>query len=107
MGATTFRNSTNAKTAELAFQRLQDNAFYEYGHNGYTGTIAEKPGFTLFTPPEDMSPKEFIWTIINEGEKSDIKEVKEAYELYDDKWANAVCVQTGEDLWTFFGWASA
>jgi len=54
-----------------------------------------------------MSPKEFIWTIINEGEKSDIKEVKEAYELFDDKWANAVCVQTGEDLWTFFGWASA
>jgi len=34
------------------FKRLQDEAEWEYGHGGYTGTIAEKGGVSIFYLPK-------------------------------------------------------
>lgn len=51
MGATTFTDKATANTADEAFRNLVNEALWEYGHGGYSGTIAEKPGFTLLTPP--------------------------------------------------------
>ncbi len=34
------------RTPEQAFDAAKEYAYYWYGHAGYTGTIAEKPGFT-------------------------------------------------------------
>ena len=45
MGATTFSTYGLGKTAGDAFYAAQDRARYEYGHGGYTGTIAEKSGY--------------------------------------------------------------
>lgn len=36
--------------AEPFFDNLQANARYDYGHNGYTGTIAEKEGYYVLEP---------------------------------------------------------
>jgi hypothetical protein len=51
MGATTFSTYGLGKTAGDAFYAAQDRARYEYGHGGYTGTIAEKSGYVLFAIP--------------------------------------------------------
>lgn len=47
MGAeffTTYREGTDAKAA---FKAAREDALYEHGHRGYTGTIAEKDEFTV------------------------------------------------------------
>lgn len=48
MGATDFQTYAYGKTAQEAFRAAQEHARYEYGHGGYTGTIAEKRGFIHF-----------------------------------------------------------
>jgi hypothetical protein len=103
MGAEKFRTSAAAKSANEAFDLVKAQAKYDYGHAGYTGTIAEKPGFRIFEPPEGMTPREFIHAI----ESDKIADDEKVMEFYDDKWAPAVCVQVEEDLWTFLGWASS
>jgi hypothetical protein len=103
MGADTFRVTARAKTASEAFETLYQKAKYDHGHAGYTGTIAEKPGFRIFETPEGMTPKEFIQAIESDKFAYDEK----VMEYYDDKWAMAVCVQVEEDLWTFLGCASS
>jgi hypothetical protein len=52
MGATTFFTYSHGRNVGEAFRQAQDEARYENGHGGYTGTIAEKPGaVTLDLPP--------------------------------------------------------
>jgi hypothetical protein len=48
MGATTFTDAQVGTTADEAFRAAVRGAQYEYGHGGYTGTIAEKSSFTFF-----------------------------------------------------------
>jgi hypothetical protein len=58
MGASTYEEMQHGKTAKEAFHRAVERAQYEYGHGGYTGTIAEKYDFTEFTlPPRVMARK--------------------------------------------------
>ena len=47
MGAETFYNSVIGKNAEEAFRDAVEQAQYDYGHAGYTGTIAEKESFVM------------------------------------------------------------
>jgi len=42
MGAEVFYNRVKGTSASKAFNEERENACYEYGHGGYTGTIAEK-----------------------------------------------------------------
>lgn len=51
MGATTFFTYGAGRNVNEAFRSAQDDARYEYGHGGYTGTIAEKPGAVLMDLP--------------------------------------------------------
>ena len=55
MGATDFSAVAFGKTAEEAYHKAVDEALYERGHGGYTGTIAEKSGFHLFEPPKGLT----------------------------------------------------
>lgn len=54
MGATTFETYGLGKTASEAFANARERALYNYGHAGYTGTIAEKPGYVLFVIPKGV-----------------------------------------------------
>ena len=47
MGAQWFDQTALAKTAHAAFNEGVEAAAYDYGHSGYTGTLAEKPGFVM------------------------------------------------------------
>ena len=62
MGATTFDTYALGKTAKEAFGNAVDSALYSYGHDGYTGSICEKPGFVIFTIPPGVrcSARRFV-----------------------------------------------
>lgn len=47
MGSYDFQNIERNANAEAAFSNARDQAAFEYGHCGYTGTIAEKDSFTI------------------------------------------------------------
>lgn len=49
MGASTFITSGQGRDAQQAFSRAVDDALYAYGHDGYTGSIAEKTDFVMVT----------------------------------------------------------
>ncbi len=51
MGAEQFEVEANGKDMKEAFQFAVDTAFYDYGHAGYTGTIAEKSDAYLIPTP--------------------------------------------------------
>ena len=42
MGGEIFYTKQKGSSANDAFQKAKQEAQYEYGHGGYTGTIAEK-----------------------------------------------------------------
>jgi hypothetical protein len=47
MGACDFQSIAVGKTAQEAFRAAVEEAAYEHGHGGYTGTIAEKQDFVM------------------------------------------------------------
>lgn len=55
MGACDFTTVGVGKTPQEAFNKAHEAAQWEYGHGGYSGTIAEKGGFVLFTLPPRLS----------------------------------------------------
>ena len=95
MGACEFFTRVRRATAEEAFQKAQEDARYEYGHGGYTGTIAEKWSFDLVKVPEGMEIAQYIEETTDEGGR------------FDDKWGPAGCIEESPGVFVFFGWASS
>jgi len=60
MGAADFTTIALGKTANEAFSAAIEDALYDYGHAGYTGTIAEKggDGFVQFNVKTRTNPTE-------------------------------------------------
>ncbi len=94
MGGCTFWVTQRGSTAALAFRAAVDEARHEFGHGGYTGTIAEKRDFVVLAVPKGRDAKEYSGS-------------EEALDLVDDKWGPAGCVQIAPNVWAFFGWASS
>lgn len=82
MGACDFENyiakSDEVQTAEQAYRVAYDEAAYESGHGGYTGTIAEKSGFFM----KQLGPvsREAAWPIVRAEQET------------QDKWGPAACL---------------
>lgn len=95
MGADTFYQYGNGDTAEQAFQNAYEDACYEYGHGGYSGSLAEKDSFVMIDCPEDEDPERFAERLIHDGD-----------DRIDDKWGPAGCIDCGRGTYLFFGWAS-
>ena len=95
MGADVFYNQSKGKTAKEAFDAAQEEAWYEYGHRGYTGTIAEKDSFTMIDLPEGRDPFEYAEELIDKYDSR-----------IDNKWGPAGCFDLGNGEFCFFGWAS-
>ena len=95
MGGEWFEEEGTGATAQEAFDKLVKEAQYDYGHSGYTGTIAEKPGFELVEAPEG-----FVF-----GES----DLVNALPAHLGKWdaAAAFKVPGKDDTWVFFGVASS
>jgi hypothetical protein len=94
MGACTFSTVAKGKTAKEAFASAVEQARYDHGHAGYTGTIAEKRSFVVLAVPKGQDPVEYALS-------------DAALALVDDKWGPAGCVALGNGEWMFFGWASS
>jgi hypothetical protein len=92
MGAEQFETTFPGETPEVAFKGAVDEAQYDHGHSGYSGTIAEKDSFTLVDTPET-------------GKDNEIPE--SLWDRFDDKWGPAGCYKVKEGLYCFFGWASS
>lgn len=102
MGALSFihtRFAFDGITAKQAFKDAQEEARYDHGHNGYTGTVAEKHTFVEMPLVEGKDIFESAWHYIDNDPR------------IEDKWGPAGCVKgkdsEGYDVYCFFGWASA
>jgi len=83
MGADQFATTATGSTADQAFHTATEQARWEYGNGGYTGTIAEKGSYTII----DTTPRTFDEAVAYADQllsKSDPR--------IDDKWGPAGAV---------------
>lgn len=101
MGASVFFSTANGSSAKEAFKVACDEAAWEYGHGGYTGTIAEKDSFVMCGDtvyPSYNEAYEFANSLVDKDDKR-----------ISDKWGPAGCVKYtsgNRTSFLFFGWAS-
>lgn len=115
MGAEQFTVRAEGPDVATAFQATVEQARYDYGHAGYTGTIAEKDSFTLYELPPGVSVEEFIRAAdIASWRGGALPEwaqqwpdFESAANTYDDKWGPAVAFQIDTSHFVFTGWASS
>lgn len=109
MGAQQFEQVGFGKTAKEAFTKAREQAAWEYGHGGYTGTLAEKYESVVVRRPKGssleamdvaarlarMAPYDGR-TVRQEAEKhfpdAWVDEAVRVWPTYDDKWGPAVQV---------------
>lgn len=96
MGAHEFFTISKGVNAKAAFTDAREQAEWENGHCGYTGTIAEKDKFVMISVPEGVEP------IIYANQLMDNDDPR-----VSDKWGPAGCVKVEEGKYLFFGWASS
>lgn len=96
MGGEVFFTKASGSSPRQAFRSAVEDAAWEHGHGGYTGTIAEKHDFVMIEVPEGKDPGRYADELINEGDPR-----------VDDKWGPAGCIDLGKGLFLFFGWASS
>lgn len=65
MGATEFAIDNTGKTAGEAYDTQVDSDRYNFGHSGYTGTMAEKDGFVLIDRPTRIRASRLMDTIVD------------------------------------------
>jgi len=135
MGATDFYSEAHGGNVKEAFYRAVDQAAYDYGHSGYTGTIAEKNEYTVFDLPEGLRVEDLEGFFSLPGASKFADETLKAVKLmdertlsvmgsvYEDKWGPCVAIRvTGDDekayrerckvkgdveVWAFMGVASS
>ncbi|MGW1053565.1 hypothetical protein [Streptomyces sp. NPDC002521] len=101
MGAVEFFTTATGPNLKAALNTAREEAQWEHGHGGYTGTIAEKYEVSLFDEPR----------------RSESDALARAEELVrvgdpriDDKWgpagALAITTASGDEGWLFFGFAT-
>lgn len=121
MGAESFQTHSYGKTTVEAFDTAVNNAQYDYGHAGYTGTIAEKDGFIAYmTVPKGMSMDaiqealEFYYEdnpvdpeFVKLQDHYGMVTAQNMVDEYNDKWGPAIAFPIGDDHWCFMGLASS
>ncbi len=112
MGASQFTAIALGKSPHDAFDKARNEALYWHGHGGYTGTIAEKPGFKFagkvdswhWDKLHDYFEREVarkVGVVMSRGERLSGKlaparlrpTIERFAEAYDDKWGPAICFQ--------------
>jgi hypothetical protein len=103
MGGNSFYTRKSAKTAEVAFKALVEEARHEHGHGGYTGSIAEKFDFLMVELLSGETPAACVLRCVNDE-----------CHWSNEKWEAAACIDTGPDpkepgnrIFLFFGVASS
>ncbi len=115
MGGQSFFVIGKGATAKAAFDELVEDARHEYGHGGYTGTIAEKNRFVMAEVPVsefDLDVYDAENALLNLCLASDDHRLRAlAHAVTNgfpyDKWGPAYCVKLAPGTWAFFGDAPA
>jgi hypothetical protein len=98
------------KSADDTFAHLVQQAGWDFGHSGYTGTIAEKSDFIMVNMPTFPQTVEeatdFAEQVIGLGVTGSEAHSEHFDPRIDDKWGPAGCIKTS-DGFVFFGWASS
>ncbi len=97
MGASTFLQIGKGKTLHDAFETARDQAAWEYGHAGYTGTLAEKNDYVLISakPMTEEKARALAHQLMDKADPR-----------IHDKWGPAGAIRIDTETWLFFGWAS-
>lgn len=96
MGACDFYTYGEGKNAAEAFKAAVDQALYDHGHSGYSGTLAEKTDFVEIPLPKGRDAMEYAEELMDED---DVR--------ITDKWGPAGCLKVKKGRYLFFGWASS
>lgn len=123
---TTFITRAKGKTPKMAFDAARYQAQYDHGHNGYTGTIAEKSTFVMINDTvNDVKHKvklamakgtaltrERLTLVLERLEQraDEVATLADALIKLDDSRVNdefspAGCIKVKEGEYLFFGWA--
>lgn len=118
MGAIDFHCIHDGITVGEAFRNAVQDAYYWHGHNGYTGTICEKPGYIVLDLGKKLNVDE-AEEIANELNLSHQIPTPKLIELigseeravefsniFNDKWNDAIAIELIGNGWYFCGWAS-
>lgn len=97
MGAQEFDCVGHGSTIQEAFNAAKQEALYDHGHSGYSGTIAEKDSFRKI-------PCEINSTAIQN--KIDAC-MQDENHFIQDKWGPAGAIKLSDTSWVFFGYASS
>ena len=106
MGAATFKQTGHGRNARDAFFKAREDAAYEHGHGGYTGTLAEKNDFVEIrdVPGLGSADNEHAAKLIAHAHADRL--LQDDDPRISDKWGPAGCIQISSNTWLFFGWAS-
>lgn len=109
MGALEFYNFyIGRKSPEDAFKELREEAAWESGRGGYSGTIYEKDSYVMMHCPKRKDPDKYADEIIDDNEKwgpAYCIEVKGAY-LKKAKERFGYKGKRNIKAYIFCGWAS-
>jgi len=111
MGAESFFKSVDKcgtpEARQSAFDKLVEEAYYDYGHAGYTGKICEKSDFIYIPINIDVNVNVLEHHLYESNFELLFGEnAKQAEDIYCDKWGPALCFDTN-DATVFCGLASA
>lgn len=101
MGATEFFCTSSGKTVAEAFAVARNEAQYESGHGGYTGTIAEKHDY--------KSASSQVFDSYQAASEFADQKIQDENHWCQDKWGPAayVAFKNGDSIkYLFFGVAS-
>lgn len=100
MGSQSFETFSKGEMGvKAAFTAAVEQALYDHGHSGYSGTLAEKGEYILM----DTSGVAY-----SEALALASKFIQADDSRITDKWGPAGAIKVGgsEPGWLFFGWAS-
>ncbi|MGW0731697.1 hypothetical protein [Streptomyces sp. NPDC002851] len=101
MGAVDFFTIATGDNLETAFKTVREQAAWDHGHSGYTGTVAEKDKVTLINEPQRSEEDATLRAeelINNDDPRVSSK--------YGPAGALPITTDTGEDGWLIFGLAA-
>jgi hypothetical protein len=112
MGADFFEVRAAGKTPDEAYKTAVDDALFWHGNAGYTGTIAEKGGYTLFHVAAEKANDCLDALACDNLVRLTEIIGNEAYaqkmmETSNDKWGPAVAIPIMDNAWLFCGFASS
>ena len=123
MGASEYMNAGKGKTAQVAFDKVTENARWNHGHGGYSGTIAEKYSMVEFPRPKGMRRATVLKAVRDLGRigfdddgNAKTATVQAKYpklriaamsEVYEGKWGPSLAIELSKGEYLFAGFASS